>query len=61
MTMPMGFMIGKMFMWSLVNKHEDERDQENAAEKYSFLPYLTAMLAPMGTILAIQMIIQGDE
>jgi hypothetical protein len=59
--MPMGYMVGKMYMWSRVNRLEHTIDQEKELGNLSFLPYLTALLLPMGTILAINMIMQGDE
>lgn len=59
--MPMGYMVGKMYMWSMVNKKETDREQQEALDNLGFIPYLTAMLLPMGTILAINMIMQGDE
>lgn len=60
MCMPMGYVIGMYYVANRVNRYENTIDREKERDGLSFVPIMTGMLLPMGAILAIQQIINGD-
>ena len=53
MCMPMGYIVGRQYVNSMVNKYEHTIDRETKRKDLSFVPILTSVLLPMGAILAI--------